>query len=184
MTLHPWLPDATGRVLDHLTSQPATLGHGRLVAIDGPAGSGKTTLAATVASRTGALVVHMDDLYPGWDGMRKVEPVVLKLLAPLRDGMTGYYRRYDWVAGEYLETHHVDPGAVLVLEGVGAGSPAWAELVTTLVWVEAERDERLRRGLARDGAAAEDHWRRWMAEEVEMFRDHRTRERADVVVTT
>ncbi len=37
---------------------PATLGAGRLVCVDGPAGSGKTTLGGEVAARLGAPLVH------------------------------------------------------------------------------------------------------------------------------
>ena len=39
-------------------SRPATLGAGRLVCVDGPAGSGKTTLGAALAERTGAQLIH------------------------------------------------------------------------------------------------------------------------------
>jgi pantothenate kinase-related protein Tda10 len=52
---------------------PARLGAGRLLCIDGPAGSGKTTLAGEVAAEAMAemsvAVVHLDDVYPGWDGL-------------------------------------------------------------------------------------------------------------------
>lgn len=178
------LADTVDEVLAHLDSRPPTLGQGRLLCVDGPAGSGKTTLAGVVAERTGAPVVHMDDLFPGWDGMRGAQPHVLRLLRPLAAGETGYYRRYDWFARQYLETHHIDPRPLLVLEGVGAGSVLWAEHITTLVWVEADRDERLRRGLARDGDAAGEHWAKWMREEDDLFAGERTRSRADVVVRT
>ena len=47
--------DATvAAVLAHAAAQPPLLGEGRLVCVDGPAGSGKTTLAAAVAEATGA----------------------------------------------------------------------------------------------------------------------------------
>jgi len=36
---------------------------GVLIAIDGPAASGKTTLAERLASRYGAAVLHMDDYF-------------------------------------------------------------------------------------------------------------------------
>src|SRR5262245_52752501 len=50
----------------------APVGQPFLVVVDGPAGSGKTTLADQLAPRVGdgsggrAQVVHMDDLYEGW----------------------------------------------------------------------------------------------------------------------
>ena len=37
----------------------------RLVALDGRSGSGKTWLASQLAAAANALVIHMEDLYPG-----------------------------------------------------------------------------------------------------------------------
>jgi uridine kinase len=171
-------------VLAHARSRPATLGAGRLVAVDGPAGSGKSTLAAEVAALAGAPLLHLDDLYPGWGGLLDVDPVVLGVLEPLAQGRPGRYRRYDWYAGQYQETHHVEPGPLLVLEGVGAGNRAWAPLVTTLVWVEASPGLRKDRALARDGAALREHWDAWTRDETRLFAEQDTCARADLVVRT
>ena len=65
-----------------------------VVCVDGPAGSGKTTLAAALAaSRPAATVVHMDDLYPGWDGLPHVGAQLTSLLEPLAERRPGRYRR-------------------------------------------------------------------------------------------
>ena len=167
-------------VLADARSRPGTLGGGRLVCVDGPTGSGKTTLAAEVADLAGASLVHLDDLYPGWNGLSSFEPEVHRLLDPLAAGDTGYYRRFDWTAGEYLETHHVDPSPLLVLEGVGSGNRSWRALVTTLVWLEAPAEVRLARGIDRDGEAMREHLMRWMVEEEAMFAREQTRDRADL----
>lgn len=171
-------------VVAHARSHPARLGSGRLVCIDGPAGSGKSTLAAEVAVLSGATVVRMDDLYPGWDGLFEVDREVLALLRPLREDATGYYRRFDWADAEFRETHHVDPVPLLVLDGVGSGNRAWRDLVTTLVWVEAPPDVRLARGLARDGDDQREHWLRWMRDEDRLFAEQETRAHADLLLDT
>jgi hypothetical protein len=165
-------------------SRPPTLGGGRLLCIDGPAGSGKTTLAEQVFEAfPGSRVVHLDDLYDGWSGLPRVDRQVGSLLGPLAEGRPGSYRRFDWGADAYAETVVVDPVDLLVLEGVGAGA-ADPALVTALVWVEAPEAVRLSRGLARDGSVLADHWVRWQHDEAEHFAAHGTRERADLVVTT
>lgn len=167
-----------------LAGEP-TLGSGRLLAIDGPAGSGKTTLAEAVFELyPGCRVVHLDDLYAGWSGLPHVADQLTTLLRPLAEGRPGTYRRYDWDADRFAETVTVDPVDLLVLEGVGSGSRAVADLVGTLVWVEAPEPVRLGRGLARDGASVEPQWRQWMRDEAEHFESEGTRERADLVVTT
>lgn len=157
-----------------------TLGSGRLVCVDGPAGSGKTTLAAELARLAPeARVVHLDDLYEGWSGLPRVPDQLAALLGPLGGDHPARYRRYDWHAARLGEWVEVLPGPLLVLEGVGAGT-APVELVTVLVWVSAPDDLRLRRGLARDGADQRGHWERWMRDEARHFACWRTEDHADL----
>lgn len=177
------MEDTAARLLARAEARPASLGAGRLLCIDGPAGSGKTTLAAAVAAgRADTPVVHMDDLYDGWSGLPRVGDQLPALLAPLARGRTGRYRRYDWLAGQYAEEVPVPPTPLLVLEGVGSGSRAVADLVTVLVWVSAPRDLRRRRGLARDGEAMAPAWDRWMQEESTHLAREQTEARADLRV--
>jgi uridine kinase len=171
-------------VLEHARAHPARLGSTRLICVDGPSGSGKTTLARQVADLAGAPLVRLDDLYPGWDGLFAVEPVVLALLRPLATGRPGSYRRYDWHAQEHREEHRVDPAPVLVLEGVGSGNRAWRDRITTLVWVEAPAGERLARAVARDGEDAREHLLAWAADEERWYAEQGTRASADLVVDT
>ncbi|HEU4810964.1 MAG TPA: 4-amino-4-deoxy-L-arabinose transferase [Nocardioides sp.] len=175
--------DAARLVLELARSRPATLGGGRLVCVDGPAGSGKTTLAAALALlEPRSRVIHMDDLYDGWDGLPRLTDQLEPLLRPLASGAAGSYRRYDWVAGRYAETVTVEPVPLLVLEGVGSGARAHADLTTVLAWVWAPGDLRLRRGLERDGSALAEHWRQWMLDEDALFVREETARRADLFV--
>lgn len=173
--------DDAASVLALVEARPPTLGSGRLLCIDGPAGSGKTTLAAHVAALTQARVVHMDDLYEGWDGLPTVDAQLESLLRPLAEDRAGTYRRYDWHQATWAETVTVAPESLLVLEGVGSGSTTFS---TVLVWVEAAYDVRMARGIERDGDAFAPHWEAWAVAEQEHFDRCRTRERADLVVAT
>ena len=167
------------------------LGTGRLVCVDGPAGSGKTTLAGGLAAHVVALgrrvvLLHMDDQYEGWAGLDDApHRVADHVLAPLAAGGTGRYRRYDWHRGGFAEEHVVAPiedGDVVVLEGVGAGAVQVAPYRSLLVWVEAPAALRMRRGLERDGAETETEWRAWTRSEAVHFAGHGTRAAADVRV--
>lgn len=175
--------DTARLVLDLATGRPPTLGSGRLVCVDGPGGSGKTTLATALASlRPGARVVHMDDLYDGWSGLHDVAGQLDTLLGPLARDEAGSYRRYDWHTGDFAETVVVPPGPLLVLEGVASAVRSHAHLATVTVWVSAPADLRLRRGLERDGAALRSRWEAWMREEDALFAREQVQERADVCV--
>jgi uridine kinase len=175
--------EAAARVLDLVRSRPATLGRGRLVSIDGPAGAGKTTLAGEISALApGAVVVHMDDLYEGWNGLPEVGHQLAGLLRPLADCLPGSYRRYDWEAEAFAETVSVEPTDLLVLEGVGSGCRMHDDLIGVLVWVEAPYELRMRRGIDRDGQAFAPHWHAWAEAEQLLFSRHRTRQRADLVV--
>lgn len=166
---------------------PARLGPVRLVSIDGPAGSGKTTTASLVAREAAELgataaVLHLDDLYEGWAGLEgSLWPrLSAQVLEPLRRGRPGRYQRYDWPSGAFAEWVDLEVPELLVLEGCGSGRREVDPLAVLRVWVEAPADLRLERGLARDGADAREHWVTWMSGEAEHFARERTRERADV----
>lgn len=127
-------------------------------------------------------MVHMDDLFEGWAGLPTVDAQLDRLLGPLTEDRPGRYRRWDWHADAWGDEVTVDPVDLLVLEGVGSGSLRAAGATTALVWIEAPYDVRMRRGLARDGDAFAAHWVEWARAETDHFADHRTRERADLVL--
>lgn len=175
-------PDVAAAVLELAAARPAACGDVRVLAVDGPAGSGKTTLAAALAERTGAQVVHMDDLMEGWAGLSGTGDQLASILEPLAEDRPGSYRHFNWFLDRFDREVHVPTAPWLVLEGVGSGNPRVADLVTVLVWVEVADDLRLARGMERDGWAMEQHWRQFMVDESTLFAAHRTRDRADVVV--
>jgi uridine kinase len=164
---------------------PPSAGRTAVIAVDGPSGSGKSTLAAALGTATGAPVVRMDDLYPGWDGLEDAVPRVVEwILQPLAHGGAARFRRYDWVENRYAEWHDVPGHRLLIIEGVASGSRACAPHLAGVIWAEAGRDERFRRGIARDGEAYLPHWERWAVQEEAHFAAESTRRRADIVLAT
>ena len=169
--------------VERVTTAEPRLGRTRLICIDGPAGSGKTTLAGRLADALGATVVHMDDLYAGWTLTGAFARLTAGVLWPLAECRPGAYARYDWHAGRF-EDHltAVPVPEVLVVEGCGSAPRAVDPWAVLRIWVEAPRPVRLSRGIARDGAALEPEWRRWQGEEARHFAAEDTRARADLLV--
>jgi len=163
---------------------PPRLGPVRLVAVDGFAGSGKTTFAGRLGAALGAQVIHTDDLLEGWTDTEsfwtRLEEWVLE---PLREGQPGHYRRYDWLHERFGDRWHDVPVThALVIEGVTSARAAIRPELALSVWVEAPKSVRMVRGLARDGERLRPQWEAWqLAEEAHVAAD-RTPDHVDLVV--
>jgi uridine kinase len=161
------------------------LGGARLICVDGPAGSGKTTFAGRLvdALGPGAAVVHMDDLYAGWTLDGAIARLTAGVLRPLAAGRPGSYARYDWDAERFADVPtEVPVPETLVVEGCGSCPRTLDEWTTLRIWVEAPESLRLARGLARDGGHLAGHWRAWQRAEAAEFAREDTRARADLRV--
>ena len=129
-----------------------------VVTIDGYSGSGKSTLAAAIARLVSNWqVLHLDDWYPGWDGLAAGADIARRIAADLRGGRASSYEAWDWENGTTGATTRV-PLAPTIIEGCGA-IEAVADLA---VWIaDPGEDERRHRALARDGQTYAPHWQRW-----------------------
>ncbi len=159
------------------------LGAVRLVAIDGFGGAGKSVFAGRLSGALGgAPVVHTDafatwdDQFDWWSRLER------ELLAPLADGRAARFRATDWSTGRDGPIVEVAPEPVVILEGVSSGRRAVSDRLTDLIWIEADPDVRLGRGIERDGEAKRDQWRVWMAEEDKHFAADGARDRARLIV--
>ncbi|MCN0154081.1 uridine kinase family protein [Salinispora arenicola] len=170
---------------------PARLGRTRLVAVDGPSGAGKSWFTARLADALAGLpnsarpaVVHTDDLLEGWaDQFTFWQRLEEGVLAPVRAGRAGEYRRFSWVRREFLPRPVPVPvSPVLLLEGVSAARATAAPELSLAVYVTAPAQLRLTRAVARDGPGILPELRRWHAGERAHFTADRTADRADLVV--
>ncbi len=173
-----------------------------LVAIDGPGGAGKSTLAAALVQQLGersiaAEIVRMDDFF--LPGVRRADPargaelvggdydwerLRDQILGPLCRGRPAVYQRYDWGADALAEWRRISKDVQIVLvEGVYVLRLELRDYYDLSVWVTCPRAVRLARGAARDGQAARERWvHEWMPAEDRYVALHRPHLRVDFLV--
>lgn len=157
-----------------------------LVGIDGRSGAGKTSLAEQLAEVLRPVrdvtLFHMEDLYPGWDGLRPgTRTYVEEVLTPLRAGLDAEWSAWDWVTGSPGTPRLTRVAEVVVLEGVGACSAAARALLDVSVWVELPTALRYDRALSRDGSYYAEHWDRWAAQEDAYLAEDHVWEQVDIL---
>jgi uridine kinase len=129
-----------------------------LVGIGGHGAAGKTFLARSIP---GAEIVSTDEFWDGneFDLSRLRREVFDRLAAD----ETARFASFDWVAQEPRGERTVRPAGTVVVEGVCALHRLFRDDYDLRVWVEAPRDVRLARGVARDGEDARATWEEiWM----------------------
>ncbi|GAA0426117.1 hypothetical protein [Streptomyces luteireticuli] len=167
----------------HIRTHPPTLGPTRLVAIDGHAGSGKTTFAARLSAALGrAPVLHLDDLATHDELFEWTDRLTHWVLDPLSRGEPARYRTYDWVARRFGEERRLPPAPVVLMEGVGAGRRALRPHLACLLWMELPREDSWDRGQLRDGPDQAEFWDGWMRAEHAHFAADPTRPYAELLV--
>lgn len=134
----------------------------RLVAVDGHAGSGKTTFADRLARALGgAPVLRLDDIAThrelfGWTGRLRAQ-----VLDPLAAGRPAVYGVYDWQARAVTMRRTLPPAPVVLVEGVGAGRRLLRPYLARLLWMEVPAAAAWARGRRRDGPALAGFWDGW-----------------------
>ena len=158
-----------------------------ILLIDGRAGSGKSTLADEVQNEFFKLgesaprVIHLDDLYPGWDGLQLgVEYLQRSVLTPLSKREVAHYQLFDWVSGERREWREFGGGTPLIVEGCGAINRNSIESADLSVWLEETEQTRKERWMGREGN--DTHWAQWAAQELDFYARERSAELAARVI--
>ena len=155
-----------------------------LIAIDGRAGAGKTTLAArffdVLSVDKTVEVIHMDDLYDGWENA--LDEHLTKTLESI---VNAHHKKegfeidiFNWQSMTFDSKRQINPVDILILEGVGAGQKVVRDAGATLYWLDIDADDGIARVLKRDGNQIASQMKQWqIAQEIHFLRDM-TRENA------
>jgi uridine kinase len=162
---------------------PPSCGPVRLVAVDGHAGAGKSTLAGRLAEELGgAPVVHTDDLATHEEPFTWYDRFAAHILVPFAQGRDATHPVYDWTARRFATERTVPAAPVVIAEGVGTGRRALRPHLALLLWLEVGRPVAHARGMRRDGPALEHFWTGWSAAEDRHFAADPSRPYADLLV--
>lgn len=164
-------------------------GRTKLLGIDGHGGAGKSTLAALLAGKFNAEIIHTDD-FASWDNPKDWWPLLLKrVLEPIAKGAeTLSYPRSRWWPDHMPEPvvdQRVTP--VMILEGVSALRREFRRYVAFGIFVSVSREACLARGVAHDAnmaprAEVQRLWEQWYSDEVGYMRRDDPEGYADVVL--
>ncbi|MFI5085506.1 MAG: chorismate-binding protein [Actinomycetales bacterium] len=158
-----------------------------IIAVDGRSGAGKTTLALELAAllreHRKVSVFHLEDIYPGWNGLGAgIERYVSTVLAPLDAGADAQWSSWDWANhydGEQRTTAAAD---VVLVEGVGAAHATARPFLDAVIWMDAPAEVRMARALDRDGDSYAPFWDQWAQQEDELLAQDDPAGLADLLV--
>ncbi|MFD5426496.1 uridine kinase [Streptomyces sp. NPDC127084] len=172
-----------GRAASGLRALEPSCGPVRLVAVDGHAGSGKSTFTVLLAEALGdAPVLHLDDIATHDELFSWTGRFLAQVVEPLSRGHSALYRPYDWSLRRFGTPRTLAPAPVVLIEGVGAGRRALRPHLARLLWMDRGPEESWARGRDRDGPGLSEFWDAWTVAESRHFTDDPSRPFADTVV--
>jgi uridine kinase len=161
-----------------------------LLAIDGPAGAGKTTFAAQLEAELSlnatVRVIHMDDLYNGWDNAlsNALSEILDRISTAHLAGREFVIKIFNWHTMQFDAEEKITPTDFLIIEGVGAAQQIVRETGATTYWLDIEPQIGLQRVLDRDGAHIEAQMRKWQVDQDKHFARDETRENCEFKLTS
>lgn len=165
-----------------------------VVALDGRAASGKTTMAAQLSLITGAGVVHMDDFFlpgplrtpdrlgtPG--GNVHYERFAQEVLPHIHQAAAFSYRRFDCAKMDFDGVRVTGASKWRIVEGAYSRHPVFGGYADITAFCDVAPQEQLHRIALRNGAeAARTFTTRWIPLEERYFDRFQIVETADIIL--
>lgn len=164
-----------------------------VIAIDGPCGGGKSTLASEIEKVLGFNILHMDDFYLPFDkrdknwmniiaGHMDFERLIENVLKPYMSGEKTNYISYDCHSDKYLQEIPIDLDKILVIEGSYTSHPVLDKYVNLKIFVDIEKDEQIKRLTKRNPDVVDKFLSMWVPFENNYFESLKIKENSDLVV--
>ena len=170
------------------------LRNAKVIAIDGDAASGKTTMAEALSFVLGAGQVPLDDFFlppalrtaerlsePG--GNVHYERFACEVLPYLRDRKEFSYSVFDCSVMDINGRRAVDASSCVIVEGSYSHHPYFGSYADLKVFSQVDAETQMERIIARNGEEMAEAFRnRWIPMEKKYFREREVAEKAHIVV--
>ena len=177
--------ELTAALFDLCSSVPRPI-----IAIDGAAGAGKTTLAAHLSSalslKYSCTTVHMDSLYNGWHSPfdSHLTDALTLACACHQESQKFSLTHFDWKTSEYGSPVEIPQSQLLILEGVGSSQSSIRPYLSASIWIDIDPSVGFDRVISRDGEVNSKQMQEWLVQQAEHFRENNSESAADFVLTT
>ncbi len=165
----------------------------KIIAIDGRAAAGKSTLANALSEILYAPVIHMDDFFLPFDkrtverlseigGNVDYERFNEEIIPRLRDGYPFSYKCFDCSTGTMNQDVFVDKSDIKIIEGSYSSHPEFGSYYDLLIFKDVAKDEQIRRLEKRNPDKLEDFINKWIVMENKYFAHYCIKEKADIIL--
>lgn len=164
-----------------------------ILAIDGPCGGGKSTLASELEKELGYNVVHMDDFYlpfkdrsETWTttiaGHMDFERLINNVLIPYKEHNNTNYISYDCHSDKYLNEIFIDLDKPLILEGSYSLHPKLDNFIDIKVFVDIDNDTQIKRLMKRNEKTVDLFRTMWIPFENKYFNELKIKDSSDLIL--
>lgn len=171
-------------LVELIQSSSIKCGETKLICIDGPAGSGKTTLANSLSRYLdNCPIVHMDEIYEGWEvalSQKTANDLYQWIIEPLLDKQVIEFFKFDWALTKRNEKVVIETHPYLIIEGVGSSIKKVSEHACLKIWIEVEQNIGIQRVLNRDGQQIKAQMLTWQIQEMKYFNENKTKENSNI----
>ena len=171
-------------LVELIQSSSIKCGETKLICIDGPAGSGKTTLANSLSKYLDKCpIVHMDEIYEGWEeslSQKTTNDLYQWIIEPLLKKQIIEFFKFDWTISKRNEKVVIRSHPYLIIEGVGSSVKKISEHASLKIWIEVNQSLGVERVLKRDGQQIKDQMKNWQIQELNYFNENKTKENSNI----
>ena len=171
-------------LVDKVNESSKKCGQTKIIVVDGPAGSGKTTLAKSLSGLLeNCPIIHMDEIYDGWENAlspKTSQDLVEWIINPLLESRSIEFVKYDWYLEKRIEKVVINLPKVLIIEGVGSSSFEISKHASLKLWIEVNKETGINRVLTRDGQQIQEQMKKWQSQESKFFIENNSKENSDI----